>query len=198
MTRPFFARISSPVVLTLALSLCLGFSVFSPTHANAQVNASIKGTVRDATGAVVSGASVVLRNTDTNLSRTTTSNDAGYYSVPDVLTGNYELKVSKQGFRTAVQSGISLGVNQTVVFDLALATGSTAESITVQASAVSLETATAELGVGVTRREVNDLPLNGRNFTKILNLTPGVSTVNVSQNAPAASGIWSNPVGTSS
>jgi outer membrane receptor protein involved in Fe transport len=196
MTRSFFAKISSRLSLALVLLLCLGFSVFSPTNADAQVNASIKGTVRDATGAVISGASVVLLNKDTNLSRTTTTNDAGYYSVPDVLTGNYELKVSKQGFRTAVQSGISLGVNQTAVFDLTLATGSTAESVTVQASAVALETATSELGVAVTRREVNDLPLNGRNFTQILNLTPGVSTVNVSQNSATSGGIWSNPVGT--
>jgi outer membrane receptor protein involved in Fe transport len=196
MTRPFFTWISSRWFPTLVLSLCLGFSVFSATNADAQVNASIKGTVHDATGAVISGASVVLRNTDTNLNRTTATNDAGYYSVPDVLTGNYELKVSKQGFRTTVQSGITLGVNQTAVFDIALATGSTAESITVQASAVSLETATSELGVAVTRREVNDLPLNGRNFTQILNLTPGVSTVNVSQNSTTSGGVWSNPLGT--
>jgi len=198
MTRPSFARISSQSSLTLVLLLSLGFTVFSPMNADAQVNASIKGTVSDATGALISGASVVLRNTDTNLSRATTTNDAGYYSIPDVLTGNYELKVSKQGFRTAVQSGITLGVNQTAVFDLSLPTGSTSETVSVQASAVALETATSELGVAVTRREVNDLPLNGRNFTQILNLTPGVSTVNVAQNAPSAGGIWSNPIGVSS
>jgi outer membrane receptor protein involved in Fe transport len=198
MTRPSFARVSSPLYPTLALLLCLGLTVLSPPNARAQVNASIKGTVSDATGAVISGASVVLRNTDTNLSRATTTNDSGYYSIPDVLTGNYELKVSKQGFSTAVKSGITLGVNQTAVFDLALATGSTSETVSVQASAVNLETATSELGVAVTRREVNDLPLNGRNFTQILNLTPGVSTVNVSQNAPSAGGIWSNPIGLSS
>src|SRR5207253_7945320 len=63
-------------------------------------------------------------------------------------------------------------------------------------NAVALETSTSELGVAVVKHQVNDLPLNGRNFTQLLNLTPGVSTVNVSQNSATSGGIWSNPIGT--
>ena len=70
------------------------------------------------------------------------------------------------------------------------------QSSMVQANPVALETSTSELGVAVVKEQVNDLPLNGRNFTQLLNLTPGVSTVNVAQNSQASGGIWSNPVGT--
>src|SRR5216684_5836977 len=166
------------------------------TSTEAQVTASVNGTVRDTTGAVIAGAEVLLHNNDTTLNRSTTTNDAGYYYVADVQPGNYELKVTRQGFRSAIQTGINLVVNQSASYNLTLSPGSTTESVTVQASALGLETSTAELGVAVVRQQVNDLPLNGRNFTQILNLTPGVSTVNVAQNSQGSGGIWSNPVGT--
>ncbi len=162
----------------------------------AQVTASVNGTVRDTTGAVIAGAEVLLHSNDTTLNRITATNDAGYYYIADVKPGNYELKVTRQGFRGAIQAGINLVVNQSATYNLTLSPGSTTESVTVQASALGLETSTAELGVAVVRQQVNDLPLNGRNFTQILNLTPGVSTVNVSQNAQGSGGIWSNPIGT--
>src|SRR5216683_4562694 len=193
MTRRISSRTSKRwIFVGLALFLSMA------TSTEAQVTASVNGTVRDTTGAVIAGAEVLLHNNDTTLNRSTTTNDAGYYYVADVQPGNYELKVTRQGFRSALQTGINLVVNQSASYNLTLSPGSTTESVTVQASALGLETSTAELGVAVTRREVNDLPLNGRNFTQILNLTPGVSTVNVSQNSPSAGGIWSNPIGVSS
>jgi hypothetical protein len=94
-----------------------------------------------------------------------------------------------------VQSDINLVVNQTATYDFTLKTGSVKETVTVQATAAALETSTSELGVAISKREVNDLPLNGRNFTQLLSLTPGVSTINVSQNA-GGGGVWSNPIGT--
>src|SRR6266478_2127065 len=191
MTRRISSRTSKRwIFVGLALFLSMA------TSTEAQVTASVNGTVRDTTGAVIAGAEVLLHNNDTNLNRPTTTNDAGYYYIADVQPGNYELKVTKQGFRSAIQTGINLVVNQTASYNLTLAPGATTESITVQASALGLETSTAELGVAVVRQQVNDLPLNGRNFTQILNLTPGVSTVNVSQNSQGAGGIWSNPIGT--
>jgi outer membrane receptor protein involved in Fe transport len=183
---------------TLIWTLFAGLAMFLSFAgtAEAQVTASLNGTVRDTTGAVIAGADVLLHNNDTSLNRSATTNDAGYYYIADVQPGSYELKVSRQGFRTAVQTGITLVVNQTATFNLTLSPGSTTESIEVQASALALETSTSELGVAVVRQQVNDLPLNGRNFTQILNLTPGVSTVNVSQNSQGSGGIWSNPIGT--
>jgi len=174
-------------VLVLALSA---------TPVLGQATAALNGTVRDSAGAVVIDAAVVLHNRDTNLDRTAMTNSVGTYVMPEVQPGNYDLKVTKSGFSPAVRSGVSLVVNQTATFDFTLKAGAVTEVVNVQANAVALETSTSELGVAVVKQQVNDLPLNGRNFTQLLNLTPGVSTVNVSQNSATSGGIWSNPIGT--
>jgi outer membrane receptor protein involved in Fe transport len=159
-----------------------------------QAQAAINGTVRDTSGAVVPDASVVLHNIDTHLDRKTTTNSVGAYALTDIRPGNYNLTVSKEGFTTSEQQNVTLVVNQTATFDVTLKTGAMSQTVTVQATAAALETSTSELGVAIVRREVNDLPLNGRNFTQLLALTPGVSTVNVSQNG-STGGVWSNPIG---
>lgn len=182
-------------LLTLTVAAVLVAALF-PLPAWGQATAAVNGTVRDSAGAVIPQATVVLHNRDTNLDRTAVSNDAGAYVMPDVQPGNYDLKVTKNGFGPTVKSGIILLVNQTATYDFALKAGSITQVVDVQANAVALETSTAELGVAVVKEQVNDLPLNGRNFTQILNLTPGVSTVNVSQNSATSGGIWSNPIGT--
>src|SRR5579864_4632992 len=180
-------------ILTFAVALA---AALSPSSAWAQATATVNGTVRDSAGAVVVGANVVLHNRDTNLDRPASTNNVGAYVMPDVQPGNYDLKVTKSGFGPTVKSGILLVVNQTATYDFALKAGSVNSVVEVQANPVTLETSTAELGVAVVKEQVNDLPLNGRNFTQILNLTPGVSTVNVSQNSSTSGGIWSNPIGT--
>src|SRR5258707_149102 len=185
-------RWSHGVGLLLLFVVCASL----PGTARGQASSAIKGTVYDASGGIVPGAAVVLRNTATNLDRTTSSNEAGAYVIPDIQPGDYNLKISKEGFKTVVQAGISLSVNQTATFDVTLSTGSISDSVTVTAEALTLEASTAELGVAVVKQQVNDLPLNGRNFTQLLNLTPGVSTINVAQNSTTGGGIWSNPVGT--
>ena len=173
----------------------LGCCLLMPGTAHAQAQAAINGTVRDTSGAVIPDASVVLHNNGTNLDRPATTNSVGAYVLTDVQPGNYDLRVSKDGFTTSVESDINLVVNQTATHDFTLKTGSVKETVTVQATAAALETSTSELGVAIVRKEVNDLPLNGRNFTQLLALTPGVVTINVSQNG-STGGVWSNPIGT--
>ena len=183
------------VVLTLIFAAVL-VAALSPAPAWGQATATVNGTVRDSAGAVVTEAAVVLHNRDTNLDRTAATNSVGAYVMPDVQPGNYDLKVTKSGFGPIVKSGIILVVNQTATYDFALKAGAVNAVVEVQANPVALETSTAELGVAVVKEQVNDLPLNGRNFTQLLNLTPGVSTVNVSQNSATSGGVWSNPIGT--
>ena len=183
------------VVLTLMFLGAFVFTV-SASSAWAQATAAVNGTVSDSAGAVITEAAVVLHNRDTNLDRTAATNGVGSYVMPNVLPGNYDLKVSKSGFGPAVKSGINLVVNQTATYDFTLKAGAVNEVVEVQDNPITLETSTAELGVAVVKEQVNDLPLNGRNFTQLLNLTPGVSTVNVSQNSATSGGVWSNPVGT--
>ena len=196
MTSRSSVTFAIPRLLAPLLMLFLALVGLLPRIARAQATASINGTVYDTSGAVVPDAAVVLHSKSTNLNRMVSTNSAGVYVIPDVQPGDYDLKITKDGFKAAVQSNVTLLVNQTATVDVALATGSVNETVVVAAETLALETSTSELGVAVVREQVNDLPLNGRNFTQLLNLTPGVSTVNVSQNSATGGGIWSNPVGT--
>src|SRR6201987_350442 len=181
--------------------LALGFALFlllslSASPAWAQPTAAINGTVRDSAGAVIVDATVVLHNRDTSLDRSPSTKSLGAPVMTHWLPGNYDLKVTMSGFGPAVKTGLILLANQTATYDFTLKAGAVNEVVEVQDNPVTLETSTSELGVAVVKEQGNDLPLNGRNFTQLLNLTPGVSTVNVSQNSATSGGVWSNPIGT--
>src|SRR5260370_13398916 len=195
MTSLTFRKATNVSSLRVGLILLFGVCALLPGRAHGQAIASIKGTVYDTSGGVVPDAAVVLHSKSSKLDRTASTNSDGIYVIPDIQPGDYDLKISKAGFKSAVQANITLVVNQTATFDITLATGSVTESVTVAAEAVALETSTSELGVAIIKQQVNDLPLNGRNFTQLLSLTPGVSTVNTSQNSQASGGLWSDPVG---
>ena len=182
------------VALTLFFALVFGLA-FSAHPAWGQATAAINGTVLDSAGAVVPGANVVLHNRDTGLDRPAVTNQDGQYVMPDVQPGNYDLRITKAGFVQAVETHIILAVNQTATYDFKLKVGGASEVVEVEADPVALETSTSEVGVAVVEEQVKDLPLNGRNFTQLLNLTPGVSSVNVSQNSTTSGGVWSNPIG---
>jgi Carboxypeptidase regulatory-like domain/TonB dependent receptor/TonB-dependent Receptor Plug Domain len=197
MIRPVFPSMFERSIVVLLLIFVVAFGlVLSASPAWGQATAALNGTVRDSAGAVVTDATVVLHNRDTNLDRSAVTNSVGDYVMPDVQPGNYDLRITKNGFGAAVRSGITLLVNQTTTYDFTLRAGSVSQVVQVQANPVALETSTSEVGVAVVKEQVNDLPLNGRNFTQLLNLTPGVSTVNVSQNSATSGGVWSNPIGT--
>jgi hypothetical protein len=175
------------------LGVMLAAFCFLPlARLRAQVSTgSINGTVRDQSGAVIPNAAVILSNVATGTKRTTGTNSVGNYGFVDVHPGNYDLMVSKPGFKTSTETHITVLVNQTSTYNFTLQVGTTAQGITVTAAAATIETSTAELGVAITARPVNDLPLNGRNFTELLSLTPGVSPLNTSQ----SNGFMANPVG---
>src|SRR6266576_4174257 len=171
---------------TLMWLMFCGVSAFmlSPRITRAQVaTASINGMVTDSSGAVVPGATVSLRNVATNVVKSTTTNDTGNYALVNIVPGRYTLRVSKEGFTTATEPEFDLAVNQTATLDFNLRIGSPTETVTVEGVATGIQTSSSELGTVISRRSVDNLPLIGRNFTQVLNLTPGVSTVNVSQNA---------------
>ena len=99
----------------------------------------------------------------------------------NILPGSYTLRVSKPGFQSAQQSDVALSVNQTAAYDFTLPVGSAGQTINVTAAAPTIESSTAELGTVISTSAVNDLPLNGRNFTQLLQLTPGASPINTAQ-----------------
>src|SRR5437870_2075065 len=165
--------------------LCLiTILVLSTVTALAQLStASLNGVVRDSTGAVVAKASVTLRNSDTGVERNTITNDAGTYVFSDINPGRYTLKVTAPSFSTKQVSAFVLAVNQTATIDIALVAGAQTEVVSVEAVTEQLQVSTAELGTVIATKQVNELPLNGRNFTQLLSLTPGVAPISVGQNS---------------
>ena len=170
--------------------------VLSTAAAFAQLSsATLNGVVRDSTGAVIAKANVVLSNVDTSLERATASNDTGSYVFTDITPGRYTLKVTAPSFTTKQVSVFVLAVSQTATIDVSMAAGAQTEVVTVEATAEQLQTSTAELGSVIATKQVNDLPLNGRNFTQLLSLTPGVAPVSVSQNAMSGrAGGFASPI----
>ena len=190
----FFSRFnfsSRSIVLLLACAaLVMPLKVYSQTS-----SAAINGTIKDSSGAVVDGAAITLTNVATGVSRNSVSNSAGDYVFIDVLPATYTMKVTKTGFNTITQQQLTLSVNQTATFDFTLTVGATQQSVTVEGAAVAIESSTAELGTVINEQAVKDLPLNGRNFTQLLTLTPGASPVSVAQNSGGGGGFAGNAVG---
>ncbi len=148
-----------------------------------QSTAAVNGTLHDATGAIVVDATIVLSNDATSVKRSTTSNGSGIYSFSNVLPGAYTLSASKTGFDTINHTGLVLSVNQTLTYNFDLKVGAEVTNVTVQASGVQLEASTSELGTVVNTVAIANMPLNGRNFTQLLMLTPGASRVVTAQNS---------------
>src|ERR1700737_3909535 len=130
-----------------------------PRSAWAQATASLNGTVHDSTGAVVPQADETLHNTETGTERKTETNDVGVYVIVSVMPGEYNLSVNKTGFAAATQEKLILLVNQDITQDFILRVGSSEQSVTVEASAVNLETGNATLGTVVDSKSVRALPL---------------------------------------
>jgi len=158
--------------------------LLSSDSAKAQLSAgSVTGIVRDASGSAIGDASVTLRNVDTTIEHKTVSNDAGNYVFLNLGPGKYALEATAPGFATKRVAEFILAVNQTASIDISLQVGSQSEVVTISAETEQLDVSTADLGTVIATKQVNDLPLNGRNFTQLLSLTPGVAPVSVAQNA---------------
>src|SRR6266705_2471934 len=140
------------------------------------VNATLLGTVTDASGAVVAGARVTTTEMKTGVVRSITTNDSGNYAFADLPPGQYAVAVEKQGFKRAVRSGVDVVVNTDTRVNLALEPGTINESVVVTAETPILQTDRADVGDKIDNRQVVDLPLgNNRNFQNLLNLVPGAT-----------------------
>src|SRR3989442_4176809 len=180
-SRKFREGLNLSAVGFMLLLLSGAWLIFASVTRATKFADAINGTVSDPSGAVVPQATATLRNTQTGVERSTVTNEAGNYVFVDVIPGRYTLKVSKEGFSTATQPEFEMYVNQTATFDMALTVGASTTEVTVQATSASIQASTAELGTVITTRSVQNLPLNGRNFTQLLQLTPPVSPYNVGQ-----------------
>ena len=137
---------------------------------------TISGTVTDPTGAVIPGSTITVRNVETGITRIISTDAAGRYTAQQLGLGGYEVTAGTAGFQTTVRAGIELTVGRQAVVDFTLRVGAVAETVTVTGEAPLLETTNATVADLVTESQMRDLPLNGRSFTNLVALQPGVVT----------------------
>jgi hypothetical protein len=167
-------RSTALLVFSAAVIFVLELSIASAAYAQVE-SGTINGVVLDNSGAVISGASVIITNTATAQARKTLTNTSGEYSAPSLAPGTYDIEASKAGFATSVQRGVILQVNQTQGMNITLKPGSVQETVEVTSLVPPLQTETATLGNVVNGQEVQTLPLNGRNFMDLASLTAGTT-----------------------
>jgi len=170
-------KIASYIVVLAAL---LGIGL--PLRLSAQiVGATLSGTVTDTSGGVVPNADVTAKNVSTGISRMTTTNGSGLFTIPNLQPGPYEITVAAGGFNTDVRSGISLNVGQELVLNFTVKPGMAVQKVEVNAEAPTVNLANATLGGINDSTTVAELPLNGRSWTDLATLQPGV---HLSQDQP--------------
>jgi hypothetical protein len=157
------------------LGICLVLLLLFGGVVSAQVTTGIiSGVVQDSSGAVVPHAMVTVRQTATALNRSTETDGEGRYRIPELPLGDYEVQVSLSGFATETRKGVTLTVGREAVVNLALSVGAASQSVSVTAEAPLLETTNASVAYLVDDQKIRDLPLNGRSYTQLALLQPGV------------------------
>jgi outer membrane receptor protein involved in Fe transport len=154
---------------------CVLLTVFAGLEVGAQqITGSIRGTVVDPSGAVVQSAAVSAQQTETGLMRTSTTDRDGAYVLVELPIGHYQIRVEAKGYQKYLQEGVSLDVNQTATVNVRLKLGAETQQVEVKADAQLVQSTVSSLGETVMEREILDLPLDGRNFSQLGVLQPGV------------------------
>jgi len=167
------------------IALTIGISLVVSLPLRAQVaGGTLSGTITDASGAVVPSAEVEIKNSATGIAKTVTTSTEGFYTAPNLLPGNYEVAVSAPGFNTAIKNGIVINVGSQPVFNLVLEVGVVVNRVEVSTDAPAVQLTSSEISATVNATTVRELPLNGRSWTDLAALQPGVSTI---QNQPSFS-----------
>src|SRR5579862_2835249 len=174
--------------LTLLLALLFPMLTSAQTF-----RGTILGTVTDASGAAVPGATITITNTDTGLIRTTTTSGDGSYTVPELPIGPYSVTISKEGFETSITNGVAVDVAVERRIDASLKPGTVTQKVEVSAETLpQVETASDTLGGTFENREILDLPINGRDYTKMLIMVPGAAgEPNGGGDSPGSFGLFS-------
>src|SRR5215510_3794429 len=185
MQRTFSERFCAVV------SVCFVFvlTFLPPSEARAQVTgATLSGTVTDASGAVIPGVQVSIKNKATGVARNITTDEVGFYSAPNLLAGNYDVTASQPGFSTVVQSNIALTVGAQQQLNISMKVGETAQVVEVTAAAPLVQVNSSAISGVVESTTVRELPLNGRDWASLATLAPGVTGLNQEVQLPFESG----------
>jgi len=162
--------------ICLAASLALGIWL-SAGLVWAGVTGSISGTVTDPSGAIIPGVTVTAINTETGIQHSTQANEAGFYSFPALPAGHYDVHIQAKGFQEYRQTGLVIDVNSALRVDATLKVGAVTEEVSVSATAAHVETSNTQMGEVIGTTKMTSLPLNGRSYTDLLALQPGVAPV---------------------
>lgn len=157
----------------LRFATVLSVAALTASIAFPQAVSQISGVAHDSSGAVVPGVEITATATDTGVKRTTTTDENGAYTLPNLPIGPYRLEATHPGFRTYVQTGIELLVDSNPVIPVTLGVGDVAQTVEVEANATLVETQKLGVGTVMENQRILDLPLNGRNPTDLISLTPG-------------------------
>lgn len=161
----------------VVLASVLGLSACTSIYAQV-VGGSILGTVADPTGAVIPRARVTIKNVATEISQVAPTDERGNYSAANLLPGNYSITVTAPGFATGVQTGITVTVGSQQIINLKLSVGSTRQEVRVGTVQTGVHLTTSEVSYEIGTTEVRTLPLNGRDWTELATLSPGVVSLN--------------------
>jgi hypothetical protein len=181
-------RVLSFGILVLAFGVLAGLVWTTPASAD-NLYASIRGTVTDPTGAVISGVKLTAANAGTGIVYSTISNGSGSFTFLQLPIGDYTLKAEQTGFKAYQASGIHLDLDQIYNLPVKLALGAATEQIVVEANPVQVEQTDMQLGTTISGQTIVDMPLNGRNWTQLQQLEPGV--VGTSDRFGGANGAFS-------
>src|SRR2546427_10297435 len=160
--------------ITFLLLATLGVLLFSSPLFSQANSGRILGTVMDQTGGVISGATVTIIDKDRGVARTLITDDAGEYNAPTLIPGTYTVRAEANGFKKMERQNVILEVGKEIRVDLTVQPGEQTQSVTVTESIPLVETTNATLGGTLNNADINDLPLNGRNYQYLLSLRPGV------------------------
>src|SRR5437588_8638282 len=159
-----------------ALVLIYGTSLASKLLAQV-AGGTITGTVTDSSGRVIANAHIAITNLATGVVRATTSNDEGLYTAPNLLPGTYDVKFTAQGFKSELRKEIELTVGATLTLDLTMQIGTITEKVEVSGEAPAVQLTTSDINAVVDATTVRELPLNGRSWTDLATLQPGVNAI---------------------
>ncbi len=162
--------------------MALAFSIFASSAIWAQVTgATLSGTVTDTSGAMMSQAQISVKNVSTGIASVVATDSSGFYTLPNLLPGSYEIAVSAPGFATEIQRRITLTVGAQQELNFTLKVGKLNETVEVTGAAPAVQLGTSSVGGVVGPRDVADLPLNGRDWTQLATLQAGVNVVETQQ-----------------
>jgi hypothetical protein len=166
------ARRNCWFVLAIVTLLGASGAAFAQT-----TGATLLGTIVDEQGAVLPGAAITVTNTETGWNRVVVTNERGYYRAAALPPGKYEMKIEISGFRAEVRSGMTLTIGQEATINITLKLSNVQETITVTGESPIVETTKSTMGTTINRSQLDNLPIPGRDFTQLAQLTPGVTGV---------------------